>query len=97
MTQEKLQSIEKILLLLTIVLLPFVTLPKRMIINTVGGNATNYTILALCIVFAVEVFKFRPKIKSVFVKFFIIFTLARIITLAIGLINYPYYDLITID
>lgn len=97
MTQEKLQSIEKILLLLTIVLLPFVTLPKHMIINTVGGYATNYTILALFIVFAVEVFKFRPKIKSVFVKFFIIFTLVRIITLAIGLINYPYYDLITID
>ena len=97
MTQEKLQHIEKALLFLTIVLLPFVTLPKRMAINTIGGEATNYTVLALFIVFAIEVFKYRPTIKSVFVKFFVIFTLVRIITLAIGLINYPYYDLITID
>ena len=97
MTQEKLQHIEKALLFLTIVLLPFVALPKRMAINTIGGEATNYTVLALFIVFAIEVFKYRPTIKSVFVKFFVIFTLVRIITLAIGLINYPYYDLITID
>lgn len=97
MTQEKLQHIEKILLFLTIVLLPFVTLPKRMMINTIGSEATNYTVIALFIVFVIEVFKYRPTIKSIFVKFFLVFTLLRIITLVIGLINYPYYDLITLE
>lgn len=97
MTQEKLQHIEKILLFLTIILLPFVTLPKRMMINTIGSEATNYTVLALFIVFAIEAFKYRPTIKSIFVKFFVVFTFVRIITLVIGLINYPYYDLITLE
>ena len=97
MTQEKLQHIEKLLLALTIILIPFVALPQRMMINTIGGEATNYIILILFMTFAYEYIKYRPKIKRCFIVFVVAFTLIRIISLVIGLVSFPYYDLITLE
>lgn len=97
MAQEKLQYIEKLLLALTIILIPFVALPQRMIINTIGGEATNYTVLMLFVVFAYEYIKYKPRIKRCFIVFLVIFTLIRIISLIIGLTIFPYYDLITLE
>ena len=51
MTQEKLQCIEKLMLALTIILIPFVALPKRLMIDTIGTEATNYTMLILFAMF----------------------------------------------
>ena len=97
MAQEKLQYIEKLLFALTIILIPFVALPQRMIINTIGGEATNYTVLMLFVVFAYEYIKYKPRIKRCFIVFLVIFTLIRIISLIIGLTIFPYYDLITLE
>lgn len=97
MTQEKLQCIEKLMLALTIILMPFVALPKRLMIDTIGTEATNYTMLILFAMFLYEYMKYKPKIKEKFIAFLAIFTLIRIISLVIGLVSFPYYDLITMD
>lgn len=97
MAQEKLQYIEKLLLALMIILIPFVALPQRMIINTIGGEATNYTVLMLFVVFAYEYIKYKPRIKRCFTVFLVAFILIRIISLIIGLMIFPYYDLITLE
>lgn len=97
MIQEKLQHIEKLLLALTIILMPFVVLPQRMMINTIGGEATNYTVLMLFIVFTYEYINYKPKIKKIFIVFLVVFNLIRILSLVIGLVIFPYYDLITLE
>lgn len=96
-TQEKLQCIEKLLLALTIILIPFVALPKWVMINAIGTEATNYILLILFTVFICECIKYKIKIKKKFLAFVIAFTLIRIVSLIIGLAIFPYYDLITIE
>lgn len=97
MEQNLLQKLQKILLSLVIILVPFIWLPQKFYFSSIGPNAVSYVLLISLIFFVCECYKYKLKINKTVLYFFIVYVSFQIISLLQGLIIYPYYDLIDIS
>jgi len=96
MKQELLQKIQKFFLTLTIILLPFTNLPKKITFSSIGPNIVHYIIIVSLILFFYEYYKYKFHINKIIFYFFIVYIISQFISLLHGLYTYPYYDLLTV-
>ena len=97
MKQIILEKLQKYFLFFTIIFLPFMDLPKRFTISFIGPNAVYYILLISLFFLVYEYYKYKLQVNKTIFYFFLIFVSFQIISLAHGLIVYPYYDSIDIS
>lgn len=97
MNIETLHNLERKLLQLLIIVLPLNGIPKSVSIPGLAGDLVNYVYCLMIIVLGYEFLRYRFSINRKVLLFLTIFILWQIICLFVGLINYEYNDLLTIE
>ena len=96
MKKESLHKIQKFFLLLTIVLLPFTNLPKKITFSSIGPNIVHYIIIISLFLVIYEYYKYKCQINKIIFYFFSIYIISQFISLVYGLFTYPYYALLDV-
>lgn len=91
------RRIEKVILYLTVLALPFTFLPKSMQIIGLGQELAKWFILVGMAVLAIEFAVFRFRIDRRFLYFAAVYILWQLISLAVGLATYDYNELLTLN
>lgn len=91
------RKLEKIILYLMIISLPINCLPKEFSIPLIGQNLTHYMLLIGITLLVYEYRKYRFKISKYILVFFFAFTGWRILCLLLGLLNYQYNYLLSLE
>lgn len=95
-TEEKLISFEKKLLLLTILFLPLFRIPQKYSLPLLGGNVSKWFYYLSIIVLIYEFIRYRFRIPKKFIIYVSILLGWQILCSLIGIISYPFTEYFTI-
>lgn len=91
------RRIEKIILYLTVLALPFTFLPKNMQLMGLGQELSKWFILAGMVTVGIEYAVGRFHIDRRFLYFAAVYILWQLVSLALGLATYEYNELLTLN
>lgn len=97
MSFESLRKLQKIMLFMIIICLPLNNIPKTVALPGLGGNLSNYFVLAAILLLLYEYFKFKFEVNRKVIKFFAVFIIWQSICLIIGLVTYEHNQLLTLE
>lgn len=97
MSINVLHKLQKVMLFLMIIFLPFSSIPKRFSIPGLGQNLSTYCLLVGIVLLIYEYIKHKFVIKKCWKLFFTIYIVWQIICLAKGLMCYEYNEYLTLD
>ena len=90
-------NLQKIMLFMIIICLPLNNIPKTVALPGLGGNLSNYFVLAAILLLLYEYFKFKFEVNRKVIKFFAVFIIWQSICLIIGLVTYEHNQLLTLE
>ena len=97
MTADMMHQIEKMVLLFSIIFLPISRLPKRFTLPLLSPDLSEIFAVLGIILLIIEYFRFGFQISKKAKYFILIFTAWQFLCLGIGIILFPYHDLIMWD
>lgn len=97
MNQKLLQKMQRMMLFLTIILLPLSNLPKTVTFSSIGQTASLYPLFFSLFLFIVEYTKYKFVVRKCFVFFVCVYASWQIICVVNGVLIYPYYNLIEVE
>ena len=97
MPQEKFWKLEKIIMYMVIMAMPFTCLPKGVQVIAMGSVLSNLLIGIGLLVMMVEYYYYRFVVDRRFKYFIILFLGWQIISLAVGIIGYEYNECLTLN
>lgn len=97
MNLSTIRKFETVILYLMIISLPINCLPKEVSIPFLGQNLAHYVFILAVLLLVYEYISFPFKISKSIIIFFSIYTMWQILCNILGLINYPYNYLLTIE
>lgn len=97
MTVNIMHKLEKLALLLSVFFLPITGLPKQFILPFISANLSVTFAVVGILLLIVEYYRFGFSVPKKAKYFILVFTAWQFLCLLLGILSYPYYDLIIIE